>query len=295
MEKRPQGSLGAVISEYFTSTEFTGRAANTQKVYRLVLERVAKAHGHKPIADLKRRHIKKWRDSLASTPGMANMLVSCIKLLLAYAVDQEHIETNPAARLKLTELGEHRAWTDTELSAFEKRWKPGSMERRCYELAVITGQRCGDLAAMTQAHRRDGAIYVKQEKTGKEVWPPETSNLKAELSRGAQHFTLLANDRGEAFSSRKLSKWFGKAVAAAGLPKDCVLHGLRKVCAVRLAERGMSEHQIASITGQTIQEVARYTRAANQKKLARSTAENRDETRTAKRTPSRTAKQSGGD
>jgi hypothetical protein len=298
MERPAHGSLGAVITEYFTSAEFTGTAPNTQRLYRLVLERVGKTHSHRPIADLRRRHIKRWRDALADKPGMANMLVRCLKLLLSYAVDQEYIETNPAQRLKLNTLGEHRAWTADERAEFEKWWPPGTMQRRAYELAIATGQRCGDLAAMTQAHRKDGAIYVKQQKTGKEVWPPETPDLTAELARGPQHFALLTSARGKAFDEDGLSRWFGRAVTKAKLPDDCVLHGLRKVCAVRLAERGMSEHQIASITGQTIQEVARYTRAADQKALAKSTLKgrktNRDRTRTAKQTLEKTAKQSEG-
>ena len=59
-------------------------------------------------------------------------------------------------------------------------------------------------------------------------------------------------------------------IDAAGLPARCVTHGLRKAAARRLAEAGCSANEIASITGHvTLEEVARYTRAADQKKLAR--------------------------
>ncbi|MFT8354679.1 MAG: tyrosine-type recombinase/integrase [Gluconobacter japonicus] len=47
-------------------------------------------------------------------------------------------------------------------------------------------------------------------------------------------------------------------------------HGLRKAAARRLAEAGCTPHQIAAITGHaTLSEVERYTRAADQEKLAR--------------------------
>ena len=48
-----------------------------------------------------------------------------------------------------------------------------------------------------------------------------------------------------------------------------MLHGLRKAAARRLAEAGCTEKEIAAITGHTtLKEVARYTRAADQKRLA---------------------------
>jgi enterobacteria phage integrase len=59
------------------------------------------------------------------------------------------------------------------------------------------------------------------------------------------------------------------SIAAAGLPDRCVLHGLRKAAARRLAEAGCTEKEIAAVTGHTtLKEVARYTRAADQKRLA---------------------------
>jgi len=58
-------------------------------------------------------------------------------------------------------------------------------------------------------------------------------------------------------------------IGKAGLAARCVTHGLRKAAARRLAEAGCSANEIASITGHaTLEEVARYTKAAEQKKLA---------------------------
>jgi len=60
-----------------------------------------------------------------------------------------------------------------------------------------------------------------------------------------------------------------RKIEAAALPERCVPHGLRKAAARRLAEAGCSANEIAAITGHaTLAEVARYTKAAEQKKLA---------------------------
>lgn len=60
-------------------------------------------------------------------------------------------------------------------------------------------------------------------------------------------------------------------IGKAGLPERCVTHGLRRAAARRLAEAGCSANEIAAITGHaSLEEVARYTKAAEQRKLARS-------------------------
>jgi integrase len=49
-----------------------------------------------------------------------------------------------------------------------------------------------------------------------------------------------------------------------------VPHGLRHAAATRLAEAGASPHQIAAITGhKSLTEVARYTKTADQIRMAK--------------------------
>jgi integrase len=62
---------------------------------------------------------------------------------------------------------------------------------------------------------------------------------------------------------------FRKWCDAAGLPKRCTIHGLRKGGARRLAEAGATAHEIMSVTGhKTLSEVQRYTAAAERERLA---------------------------
>jgi integrase len=58
-------------------------------------------------------------------------------------------------------------------------------------------------------------------------------------------------------------------IGQAGLPDRCVSHGLRKAAARRLADAGCSAHQIVAVTGhQSLKEVERYTKQAEQRRLA---------------------------
>jgi len=98
---------------------------------------------------------------------------------------------------------------------------------------------------------------------------------------------------------KSLGEWFAIAIDRAGLPDDCVLHGLRKLTAKMLAEAGNSAHLIGAITGHDPQspEITHYTRAADQRQMATaailSLERNALGTPTAKHTPGKTAKQSG--
>jgi len=302
-EPHPPKSLGALIDKYLVSPEFRDLKPRSQRVYRLVLEPLGKRRmAHEDVRLLKRRNVKALRDEKAETPGMANMTVSVISALLKYAVGEDWLEHNPALGVKKFKLGEHRAWTDDECAAFEARWTPGTMERRCYVLARCTGQRAGDLAKMTRAHRTGGFIHVVQEKTGKELEIPELQQLTAELARGEQgHMSLLTKPDGSAFrNGNDLSPWFAAAIEAAELPDACVLHGLRKLTAKTLAEAGCSAHLIGSVTGHepNSPEIVRYTRQADQRKMATAAIlkleANGDRTGTAKRPLRRAAKQDGG-
>jgi integrase len=60
-----------------------------------------------------------------------------------------------------------------------------------------------------------------------------------------------------------------EAAGKAGLPDECVPHGLRKALLRRLAESGGTAKELQSISGHaTLKEVERYTAAADQKKLS---------------------------
>lgn len=71
------------------------------------------------LTTLRRRHIRKLRDAVSDTPGAANNVLRLLKIVLNFAVDEEVIDVNPAARMKELKGGEYRSWTDEELAQFE--------------------------------------------------------------------------------------------------------------------------------------------------------------------------------
>lgn len=120
-------------------------------------------------------------------------------------------------------------------------------------------------------HYDGEVIRVVQEKTGAKLDVPAHPELKSILDATLRkHAVILATEYGKAFSVAGYGAWINGAIRAAGLPERCVAHGLRKAAARRMAEAGCSTHEVASITGhKTLGEVERYTRAVEQKRLAR--------------------------
>ena len=76
--------------------------------------------------------------------------------------------------------------------------------------------------------------------------------------------------QGTTFQSVKgLSQWFVDQRKSAGLPDECVPHGLRKSAATRLAEADVGEYILKSIMGWTNpNQASKYIEKASRAKMA---------------------------
>jgi hypothetical protein len=79
--------------------------------------------GPLPVGGIRRKRVKALRDKYAEKPRTANYVVQVVRLLMSFAIDEEVIEDNPAARPRMLRTGEgHRPWEETEIEAYRKRW-----------------------------------------------------------------------------------------------------------------------------------------------------------------------------
>ena len=126
------------------------------------------------------------------------------------------------------------------------------------------------MVGMGRQHIRDGAISVRQQKTGTVLQIPIHEELrKTPETAPDHHLTFLVTENGKPFTAAGFGNWFRGRCNKAGLP-HCSAHGLRKAACRRLAEAGCSGPQIAAISGyKTLAQVQRYIQAADQAKLAR--------------------------
>jgi integrase len=124
---------------------------------------------------------------------------------------------------------------------------------------------------MGRQHIRNGELVVRQGKTGASLLIPVLPELQAIINATPTgHLTLLVTKTGKSYGANDFSEQFRKWCDDAGLPPECSFHGLRKAALTRLADAGKTVHQIAAVSGhKTLKEIERYTKAADQRRLAR--------------------------
>jgi integrase len=207
-------------------------------------------------------------------PNAAKSLEKDLARVFDLAVKLEWIKTNPVrladgVRVPTT-VGFH-SWTDEEIAQFQAYYPLGTMPRLALEIMLWTLLRRGDARLFGPEHRKNGRVRIQNEKTKKFTDLPEARHLTQALE--AMEFrgtvTYLLSDRGQPFkSSASFGNWFRRRCNEAGLP-HCSAHGLRKATARRLAEAGASHQQLKAVGNWSQdKDVAKYTAAADQKRLA---------------------------
>jgi integrase len=271
--KARPGTMDALALSYFASPAFTTKADNSKRAYRFTIERFCRAHGTKLIAEMQSQHVAKLMHAFQGKPGAANQLRKCLRVMMQHAVAIGMRADDPTREVRgiRFKAKSHHAWTEGEIEQFEHAHPIGSKERLAMALLVYTGQRSGDVRRMGPQHLQGNAVRVTQEKTGTELLIPLHTNLR-EVIKATKigHLAFIVTQRGGVYSGNSFFYWFKEACRAAGLP-HCSAHGLRHAAARRMANAGASTSEIAAVTGhRSLGEVSRYTRSADQRKLAAS-------------------------
>jgi integrase len=281
------GTLRALAVGYFGSVAFVSMKPRTRRLYRNRIEQLCEqkdaegnACGDKSAAALNRKHVVKMMAALHDRPESANLLRKVLRAMMQHAVEIGTRAEDPTRDVKAIRVrtdGIH-SWSEEEIAQFEARHPVGTKPRLAQALLLYTGQRRGDVVGIGQQHVRrhigeDGIaremISIRQEKTGAALDIPVHHDLATIIvATPSEHLTYLTTQFGRPFTSAGFGNWFRKQCVAAGL-SHCSAHGLRKAAARRLAEAGCTAHEIAAITGHaSLREIVRYTKAADQKRLA---------------------------
>jgi len=270
------GTFDRLTQDYLASPEFLSLADSTKRTYRSVIERLIRDEniGHRLVREMTREHVRRIIAKRSDTPGAANSVLQKLKVLIHFAIDNGWRRDDPTLRIKKFAKGEFHTWTEEELAQYERKWPLGTTERLAYALLLYTGQRRSDVVVMSWDDVRDGTICVvplkTKRSTRKKLWIPIHPALAKVLEAcNREGDTILQTAFAKPFTGNGFGNFMADKIARAGLPDRCVTHGLRKAAARRLAEAGCTANEIAAITGHaTLQEVSRYTKAAEQRKLA---------------------------
>ena len=253
------------------SGEYRNLRATTKAGYASRLETLRREHGQRTVSGLDRqRIIKAFLEPYAGRPGAALSMLKMLRILIRHAIALGWLQHDPSLGIKRPKQGEVRSWTEAELAQFEARWPVGTKQRLAFALMLNTGQRRSDVHRMTWADVTGNTIKVVQQKTGAKLTLPLHADLRAILTETKRkHVAILTTEYGRAFTVDGFSGFLRDAIKAAGLPLECQPHGLRKAAGRRLAEAGCSSRELMAVLGhKTLSEAERYTRDADQARLA---------------------------
>ncbi len=287
-DRAAPGSVADLVTRYFATPTRLGPTAQTQATVRGILDGFRRDYGHLPVARMTFEHVEaivaaripKRQEGKRIVGGIqaARKLRKELVRLFAFAKKAGMHASNPAADADRVKIGPsqrttgHHTWTEDEITQYREHHALGTKARLAMELMLWTDQRRGDAIRMGRQHIRDGRLHFTQGKTGSDLGLPVAPQLLEAIvamppaQKG--HLCFLVTEYGKPFSDAGFGNWFRKRCDEADLPQ-CAAHGLRKATMRRMAELGMSNQSMKSVSGhKTDQEVSRYTRAVDQQRMA---------------------------
>ncbi|MGK2908794.1 MAG: tyrosine-type recombinase/integrase [Sphingobium sp.] len=278
-----QGTIAALVAAYVSVPSRLGPTDQTRRKIRNILDKFREKYGTGYVRDVTFDHIdqiiaerlerKMVGKRMEGGPEAAKKLRKELVRLFDFAIKLDMIATNPVRQSERVKVkaGTFHTWTEGEIDLFRAKHPIGSKARLAMELMLWTGQRRADAYRMSMADIKDGTITVTQSKTGKTLRIPIAPQLlEAIVAMPPQPADgpLLLTEYGKPFTSAGFGNWFRDQCDDAGLPQ-CSAHGLRKANMRRMANLGMGNQSMKSVSGHSRDdEVALYTRAADQEGLA---------------------------
>ena len=144
--------------------------------------------------------------------------------------------------------GTHHTWTDEQIDAFEKEMAAGlegANRPRLVHLdrPAFSGRALNDLGATSMPTGITGSF--KGRPKAKLLIPVHgIAGRPSTLGRRRMLSSCRPLNSAKPFTEKGYGQWMAKAIERAGLPAECVAHGLRKATARRLAETGSTEKEI---------------------------------------------------
>lgn len=272
-----KGTVSELIREYLKSPTYRNLAESTKKSYDWAIDKIEAKFFDLEISALSERGARKaileWRDAkFGHTPRAADLVMAVMSKIIAFAVDREDISRHPLEKVqKLADSSRRDSiWSDAQVAAFKAK-APARMVL-ALELARWTGQRQGDLLALTWSAYDGAHITLRQGKTGARVRVRVAADLKALLDAEKTRreaadknggnvlaaLTILTNRSGCPFKEGFRSSW-AKACVAAGVA-GVTFHDLRGTFVTLAHREGASIREIAEVTGHSEKDAERIIR-----------------------------------
>jgi integrase len=227
-----------------------------------------------PLARMTEDAVEVLRDRKIQTPEAANARLKAIRQVFKFGVKKKLAPRNPARDVEYFKSGStgFHTWTPEEVRQIEARHPDGTKARLALAFILFTGQRRSDVIRFGKQHARDSKLTFTQHKgrnrKPKRLTLPILPALQKIMdATPCGDLTFLVNEWGRPFTDAGFGNWFRDRCVEADVPGRA--HGLRKAGATIAANNGATSRQLMAIFGwDTLKEAERYTRGADQLRLA---------------------------
>ena len=258
----------SIVTRYRASDAFTGLADTTRRVWGRWLDRIGMHFGDLSIRQFDRPErirpiIRKWRSTWATQPRTADYGIQVLSRVLAYAVEDGKIASNPCEGIKQL-YSANRAeiiWTEADIE--QLRAAASAEIMHAVDLAAATGLRPADLFRLSWSHIGDDAIVITTSKSRhkKEAVIPLYDELRGLLKSIPRRSTVVLTNARDQRPWRGFTSSFAGAMQDAKMgDRDLHFYDLRGTAATRFYLAGLSERVIAEIMGWEEETVSRIIR-----------------------------------
>jgi integrase len=232
------------LLDRFVPVHFPKLARRTQIDGLRYVEQLKQLFGNIPADQLTARQIGQWMNG-GPTRGriQRGKIVSLLATMYKYAVGEWFIvDSNPTRDLRMPKSNHRTRYiTDDEFSAVRAIASPRL--RAVMDLALLTGQRQGDILKLEWSHIdvNERLIHIRQGKTGKRFAIRITEALEEVLVRCKRQTPALPRDYvvrnklGERYSSEGFrAMWqrtIKKALQLGAIKEKFTFHDIRAKCA----------------------------------------------------------------
>jgi integrase len=228
-----------------------------------------------PIVELTSQFVAGMRDRIAAKHGrrQANYVMAVVSVACEHGKEHGIIKDNPVKGVKRLRRDRSRARANRPWTRDERRvvlLEAPLQLRVPIALAMFSGLRKSDVLSLTKKALRNGRIWRRTGKTGREVSLPIHADLARILEEAPNHdaITLAATTNGTPWTVSGFNSTFIKAIkrlekqgkVEAGL----TFHGLRHTCGTTLVEAGFDIDSVRRWLGQkTLAMAIHYSETAD--------------------------------
>ncbi|KQY78606.1 hypothetical protein ASD52_01790 [Ensifer sp. Root142] len=253
---------------------WTDLAASTRRGYKTSGDIIIETWGYDLPVELTTVDAQEAIDALGETPAKANQFRAFLSRLMSWGVPRGYCTANVVEHTEKIPGGE--PWVPWPNWAFEILLEHAPFHLQIIAMsAFFTGQRQGDVLAMTKPKAGENTIAVKAQKTGKTVWIPVHFAYRKWIDRVQSDSVMLhAGARALSYKSAdgfrtEWQKLMKRDEFKRFREERIVFHGLRKNAVINLLEVGCTENQVGAICNMSAQMVQHYGREVALRSLAK--------------------------